>query len=1316
MSPPINRLPVFNPTTGELYKKMGRACIRSTIIKGQPPVVVGNCARGQALWACSLGLDSGRLGEPAITLVVKIAKDKTLVKMEGNTPSHEVIFKWRPGSVTDGLRCMIDDFDFSCINDDRANPQHQDVLDQFATTDEISLRYKLEHVFHMGFTSGGAIPYNADPALWSHLPPDVRGTLDLLTSGSQVMCLYLYATHTSKEEVTSGWLQPLKSQINSHIKPWHFYREPDGSIDLDIHKMPKIAEVGHGALVRQYHKGFTTAFHTHPRRAYFDSIDEFTLSMGMPSVRRAQWEMEQTSQLEHDTYYMFLQHMSPMLKLSGGLNVSKPLSDKFYGFLRLNIARGAVSSTLLHSGTQVGLEFANPLGAKPDIAVQRSERWTGTIVDNDFGCSETDTAFCVMLTKPEGFDLSRFEPRIHDKPFRQPSDRLIEVRFSTIFDATSVNRELTAVSKLGDASWKPAKMGPIRTAMLSSPNKLPKHVQDLTAGKREIWIKLQKYNKAVKKFNPEQCAVIDALEHVMDRIMAIDGPPGTGKTVIITQIVLALLLLGYKLMCVGPSNVAVDNLAARVYKELKDNGVNSITSRVSSELKDKKLFRLEVSGSELFAMNKAKDYASLAEANPQEPLEYMSDDQFDAFEDAVRATTLEYVEHYADASEILSQTKALLTQAARVKEAIKQVATYKARRRSGVALEMSMAWHLCQQSLADTKQAETNFEAVKAAWLSDGMDDDTVKKAVHTGTMTKEVGLAYLKPKTTLQDFEAMVMQGHVDSQKQRDRSRKWRHYLQLYRQKNGRLTGEDRKSFMVAWAGVVARLLNGIHVLFTTCNNAGSELLATGFSPNVVLCDEAAQTQFASLAIPMTQAGEWDVLIIAGDIQQLNPMDPAKSVNEFSPQANMSCLELFGKKDWNIHRVWTQYRMAPSISQFPSRRFYQGMLKDAPSTKQDNQWRRAFRDVSKRCYNINPRQKKDEGGSEYFVINCQNGLSQVHSNSTSLANSAFSAATIELIQNLMEVHVPVSDITVLTYYSGQKVLTSTKLRQIARHGAEDQWETDEIEVRTVDSYQGAESHIVILDMVVGTFGLTPTKSSKAKAAAKGRDVEMRDVGDMSDTDADDDSQSHQAVTTVLSTHLRNAGRLCTAVTRTQDGLAVVLRASTIVSHKARLSEERATLTDFYFDALDRKLVYHDSKGYEWTPEYTQLTGGWDEAKKAQHDREYDHQRKAYLNKAEQTYHNHRGLRIGSIQPDETGLMTPQYHHAGSSSLSATPDVMFDPANPEHFSNRVSVTVREGKPKAKGRQKVPATVEEAVDPASVGPWQKRKDPFGFGEK
>ena len=63
--------------------------------------------------------------------------------------------------------------------------------------------------------------------------------------------------------------------------------------------------------------------------------------------------------------------------------------------------------------------------------------------------------------------------------------------------------------------------------------------------------------------NPSQCRAVQTALHSKD-ICVIHGPPGTGKTTTLVEIIRQCVAQGLKVLAVAPSNIAVDNLAEKI--------------------------------------------------------------------------------------------------------------------------------------------------------------------------------------------------------------------------------------------------------------------------------------------------------------------------------------------------------------------------------------------------------------------------------------------------------------------------------------------------------------------------------------------------------------------------------------------------------------------------------------------------------------------------------------------------------------------------------------------------------------------------------
>ncbi len=188
-------------------------------------------------------------------------------------------------------------------------------------------------------------------------------------------------------------------------------------------------------------------------------------------------------------------------------------------------------------------------------------------------------------------------------------------------------------------------------------------------------------------------------------------------------------------------------------------------------------------------------------------------------------------------------------------------------------------------------------------------------------------------------------------------------------------------------------------NVLFTTSDNAGSELVTLGFSPDVIYIDEVGQLTMAGLANVLTSFARWLATIIFGDPNQLKPFVISGRANEFREHGILSTLALFEEKGISILRLVLQYRMAPAISQRISAFFYRVLLQNHPSVFVDNQYRRVARAMSKDIYGI----AGPEGdGSEYWMIDVANGVSQAQVNCTSLHSYANATVLANLVDQVL--------------------------------------------------------------------------------------------------------------------------------------------------------------------------------------------------------------------------------------------------------------------------------------------------------------------------
>ncbi|CUM68533.1 uncharacterized protein PRCAT00006259001 [Priceomyces carsonii] len=111
--------------------------------------------------------------------------------------------------------------------------------------------------------------------------------------------------------------------------------------------------------------------------------------------------------------------------------------------------------------------------------------------------------------------------------------------------------------------------------------------------------------------------------------------------------------------------------------------------------------------------------------------------------------------------------------------------------------------------------------------------------------------------------------------------------------------------------------------VIFSTTVVAGGNQLKSVSKLPVVIMDEATQSTEPTTLIPMSMPGV-DKFVFVGDQKQLSSFTQV-------PKLSLSLFErvLLNGTYKEPHMLDTQYRMHPMISEFPRKRFYDGLLKD---------------------------------------------------------------------------------------------------------------------------------------------------------------------------------------------------------------------------------------------------------------------------------------------------------------------------------------------------------------------------------------------------
>ncbi len=232
----------------------------------------------------------------------------------------------------------------------------------------------------------------------------------------------------------------------------------------------------------------------------------------------------------------------------------------------------------------------------------------------------------------------------------------------------------------------------------------------------------------------------------------------------------------------------------------------------------------------------------------------------------------------------------------------------------------------------------------------------------------------------------------------------------------------------------VIHEQLRNAEIIFATNSGAGSEFLEN-FKFDVVFMDEAAQSIEPSALIPIIKGKR---LIMAGDHKQL----PPTVLSERAKRLNFSLFERFANLfPENCYTLKIQYRMNEKISKFPSCEFYNCVVKSHESVKNIK-----LSDIA----NIGELVGFDE--PLVFYDTKEQFLETNKKGSQSKYNPLEAEFVKKLVEELLFLGVECQDIGVITPYKDHEEY----MKRII----------EDIEVKSIDGFQGREKEVIILSLV----------------------------------------------------------------------------------------------------------------------------------------------------------------------------------------------------------------------------------------------------------
>lgn len=265
---------------------------------------------------------------------------------------------------------------------------------------------------------------------------------------------------------------------------------------------------------------------------------------------------------------------------------------------------------------------------------------------------------------------------------------------------------------------------------------------------------------------------------------------------------------------------------------------------------------------------------------------------------------------------------------------------------------------------------------------------------------------------------------------------------LQQLKDETGELSSGDEKRYRVLKRTAERELLEAADVICCTCVGAGdSRLVRIKF--NSILIDESMQSTEPECMVPVVLGAKQ--LILVGDHCQLGPVVMCKKASKAGlSQSLFERLVVLGIRPF---RLEVQYRMHPELSQFPSNFFYEGSLQNGVCAEErklkiDFPWPQVERPM-------------------FFLVT--QGQEEIAGSGTSYLNRTEASNVEKITTRFLKTGVKAEQIGIITPYEGQRAYL---VQYMQYQGSLHSKIYQEIEIASVDAFQGREKDIIIMSCV----------------------------------------------------------------------------------------------------------------------------------------------------------------------------------------------------------------------------------------------------------
>jgi len=268
-------------------------------------------------------------------------------------------------------------------------------------------------------------------------------------------------------------------------------------------------------------------------------------------------------------------------------------------------------------------------------------------------------------------------------------------------------------------------------------------------------------------------------------------------------------------------------------------------------------------------------------------------------------------------------------------------------------------------------------------------------------------------------------------------------HKLQQLKDETGELSSADEKRYRMLKKACERELLEAADVICCTAVGAGDPRLSR-FRFHSILIDESMQATEPECMVPVVLGSKQ--LVLVGDHCQLGPVVMnKKSARAGLSQSLFERLVVLGIRPL---RLEVQYRMHPALSRFPSNFFYDGSLQNGVYSEE-----RKMKGVDF------PWPQPDK---PMFFYCCQ-GQEEIAGSGTSYLNRTEAALVEKITTRFLKCGVKPEQIGVVTPYEGQRAYL---VQYMQYNGSLHAKLYQEIEVASVDAFQGREKDLIIMSCV----------------------------------------------------------------------------------------------------------------------------------------------------------------------------------------------------------------------------------------------------------